>query len=82
MAFDIQGALKEGYSLPEIVDYLGGQKKFDVAGARSEGYSDQEILDFLSPKKERRRHRYSTTPWCRTASIYRSNSIRIHHQRR
>jgi hypothetical protein len=52
MAFDIQGALKEGYSLPEIVDYLGGQKKFDVAGARSEGYSDQEILDFLSPKKK------------------------------
>jgi hypothetical protein len=52
MAFDIQGALKEGYSLPEIVDYLGSQKKFDVAGARSEGYSDQDILDFLSPKKK------------------------------
>lgn len=52
MAFDIQGALKEGYSLPEIVDYLGSQKKFNVEGARQEGYSDQEILDFLSPKKK------------------------------
>jgi hypothetical protein len=52
MAFDIQGALKEGYSLPEIVDYLGGQKKFNVEGARQEGYSDQEILEFLAPKKK------------------------------
>lgn len=52
MAFDVQGALKEGYSPNEIADYLGAQKKFDVNGARKEGYSDDEIIGFLNPKQK------------------------------
>lgn len=49
-AFDIQGALKEGYSAREINDYLVSKRgyKFDLAGARKEGYSDDEILNHLS----------------------------------
>jgi hypothetical protein len=56
MAFDIQGARKEGYSDREIADYLASQKKFDVTGARKEGYRDDEIISHLSviePKKEK-----------------------------
>jgi hypothetical protein len=50
MSFDIQGALKAGYSEKEIIDFLSqeGGSDFDVAGARSAGYSDREILDFLN----------------------------------
>ncbi len=46
--FDIQAALKEGYSKAEIADYLASQSKFDIAGARKEGYSDDEILAHLT----------------------------------
>lgn len=46
--FDIQGALKEGYSQAEIADYLASQSNFDAAGARSEGYSDEEIIQHLT----------------------------------
>ena len=56
MAFDIQGARKEGYSDREIADYLASQKKFDVTGARKEGYRDDEIISHLSsfePKREK-----------------------------
>jgi hypothetical protein len=48
MAFDIEGARREGYSESEIVDYLGKQRKFDVSGARKEGYSDAEIISHLT----------------------------------
>lgn len=50
MSFDIQGALKAGYSEKEIIDFLAqeGGSDFDVAGARGAGYSDREILDFLN----------------------------------
>lgn len=50
MAFDIEGARKEGYSDSEIADYLAQQKKFDLAGARKEGYSDAEIISHLGVK--------------------------------
>lgn len=56
MAFDIQGARKEGYSDREIADYLASQKKFDVTGARKEGYRDDEIISHLlsfEPKREK-----------------------------
>ena len=48
MAFDIEGARREGYSESEIADYLGKQRKFDVSGARKEGYSDAEIISHLT----------------------------------
>ena len=51
MAFDIKGALSEGYSMSEIADFLATKNKFDVAGARNEGYSDSEIVDFLTAKR-------------------------------
>lgn len=47
MAFDVQAALKEGYSKAEIADYLASQSKFDAGAARKEGYSDDEILAHL-----------------------------------
>ena len=34
MAFDIEGARKEGYSDADIAGYLAKQRKFDLAGAR------------------------------------------------
>ena len=51
MAFDVKGALAEGYSPTEIADYLGKSNKFDVVGARNEGYTDNEIIDHLTKKK-------------------------------
>jgi hypothetical protein len=47
MAFDVEGALRSGYSLTEVTDYLGQQNKFDVAGARRAGYSDSELVRHL-----------------------------------
>lgn len=47
MAFDVEGALRAGYTLPEVVDYLGQQKKFDVTGARQAGYNDSELIQHL-----------------------------------
>ena len=52
MAFDVDGALKAGYSPNEVADYLGSERKFDVTSARESGYSDQEIIDHLNPKKQ------------------------------
>ena len=52
MAFDVNGALKAGYSPNEVADYLGAERKFDVTSARESGYSDQEIIDHLNPKKQ------------------------------
>lgn len=50
MAFDVQGALKDGYSPAEIADYLASRNNFDVAGARKDGYTDDEILGHLTSK--------------------------------
>lgn len=47
MAFDVDGALRAGYTLPEIADYLGQKSKFDIAGARQAGYSNSEIVHHL-----------------------------------
>jgi len=48
MSFDVEGALSEGYTLPEIASHLAASKKFDLAGARKEGYSDEEIIGHLN----------------------------------
>ena len=54
MAFDVQGALKAGYSPAEIADFLGSENNFDVAGARKAGYKDDELVSHLTQlgKKE------------------------------
>jgi len=57
MAFDIEGARKEGYSDADIAGYLAKQRKFDLAGARKEGYSDADVIAHLTkstPKFEPR----------------------------
>ena len=51
MAFDLEGALKEGYSYSEIADHLSSQSDFDLDGARKEGYSDEDIVNHLSGKE-------------------------------
>lgn len=50
MAFDIEGALKAGYTQTEINDYLGKQHSFDTSAAKKAGYTDAEILDYLEKK--------------------------------
>ena len=50
MAFDVQGALKDGYSPAEIADYLASKSNFDVATARKDGYTDDEILGHLTSR--------------------------------
>ena len=50
MAFDVQGALKDGYSPAEIADYLASKRNFDVAGARKDGVSDDEIISHLTSR--------------------------------
>jgi hypothetical protein len=47
MAFDVAGALREGYTKDEVADYLAKEQGFDAAGARSEGYSADDILSYL-----------------------------------
>jgi hypothetical protein len=47
MPFDLQGALKAGYSMSEIAEGLAQKTNFDIAGARSAGYSDDEIVKNL-----------------------------------
>jgi hypothetical protein len=46
--FDVQGALKAGYTLDQIADFLGQEKKFDSSGARAAGYSDWQIIQELN----------------------------------
>jgi hypothetical protein len=50
MAFDVQGALKDGYSPSEIADYLASKRNFDIAGARKDGFTDDEILGHLTSR--------------------------------
>ena len=57
MAFDVEGARKEGYSDADIAGYLAKQRKFDLTGARKEGYSDADVIAHLTkaaPKFEPR----------------------------
>lgn len=53
MAFDMEGARREGYSDAEILEHLAKQRGFDAAGARREGYSDAEILGHLAAPPQR-----------------------------
>jgi len=53
MPFDVNSALKEGYSQTEIVDFLAKEKKFDVDSARKEGYTDNELIQYLNPKPKK-----------------------------
>lgn len=46
--FDVDGALKAGYSEAEVAEHLASQAKFDAAKARESGYSDAEIISHLS----------------------------------
>lgn len=48
MPFDVNGALKEGYSSAEIAEHLAKEKNFDLPAARQEGYSDDEIIADLA----------------------------------
>jgi hypothetical protein len=50
MAFNVEGALKDGYSRAEIADYLASKNKFDAASARKDNYSDDEIIAHLLKK--------------------------------
>ncbi len=47
MAFDVNGALKAGYSMTEIADHLARGAKFNSMSARQAGYSDEEIVNHL-----------------------------------
>lgn len=48
MAFNVEGAVKAGYSRAEIADYLASENKFDATSARKAGYSDDEIVAHLT----------------------------------
>jgi hypothetical protein len=50
MAFDVQGALKDGYSPAEIADYLASKKNFDIESARKDGFTDDEIVSHLASR--------------------------------
>jgi hypothetical protein len=50
MAFDVDGALKAGYSRADIADYLASKENFDISGARKAGYSDDDVISHLSLK--------------------------------
>ena len=50
MAFDVKGALKDGYSPAEIADYLASKSNFDIAAARKDGVTDDEILGHLTSR--------------------------------
>lgn len=50
MAFNVEGALKDGYSRAEIADYLASKNKFDAESARKDNYSDDEIIAHLLKK--------------------------------
>lgn len=55
MPFDVEGALKEGYSYSDIASHLSNQSKFNLDGARNEGYSDEDIVNHLmgeQPKQQ------------------------------
>lgn len=48
MAFDVQAALKAGYSEGEIAEYLGQQQRFDAVAAMNSGYTPREIIKHLT----------------------------------
>lgn len=48
MAFDINSALKEGYTVKEVSKFL----KFDYDNAIKEGYTDDDVVSFLMMDKQ------------------------------
>jgi len=52
MAFNLEGALKEGYSYSDIANHLSQQNKFNLQGAQKEGYSDEDIVKHLISRTE------------------------------
>lgn len=48
MPFDVQGALKEGYTYDDIANYLSSKVGFDLQGALKEGHSAEEIVSYLT----------------------------------
>jgi len=48
MAFDVKGALAEGYSYSDIAQHLSQKNSFDLEGARQEGYNDEQIVQHLT----------------------------------
>lgn len=63
MAFDVNGALKAGYSMTEIADHLAKGAKFNSMSARQAGYSDEEIVNhLLQGKGKQAPARQSVTP--------------------
>lgn len=49
--FDVQGALRAGYTPSEIAAHLGQLAGFDVDKARKAGYTDQELVSQLAAPK-------------------------------
>jgi hypothetical protein len=49
LQFDVDAALKDGYSEGQLADYLGGLHGYDVGKMRADGYADSAILGFLRP---------------------------------
>mgnify|MGYP003634560429 CR=1 FL=1 len=50
--FDVEGALKEGYTQEQIDTYLKRKKTFDLEGALKEGYTQEQISAYLLKEKE------------------------------
>ena len=48
MAFDVEGALKAGYSEQEVANFLGQQNKFDTQAAIASGYTPRDIISHLA----------------------------------
>lgn len=51
MAYDFEGAIKAGYTAPEINQYLSQKHGYDYQGALDSGISDQDILVHLGAKE-------------------------------
>lgn len=52
MAFNLEGALQEGYSYSDIASHLSQQNKFNLQGAQKEGYSDEDIVKHLISRRD------------------------------
>ena len=51
MAFDVKGALAEGYSYSDIAQHLAQKSSFDLNGAKQEGYNDEQIVQYLTTSR-------------------------------
>jgi len=53
MAFDYEGAKREGYSDAEIAEHLSKKSGFKLDAARKEGYADADIIKHLVSKESK-----------------------------